>query len=139
MKKFLIVVMLSIAAVVESSAQERIDALLNRDLYSKSGKRYATLRSAVKRDSDTGEVIKRVTELAVKDDKTLMKEFINAFMLECESAFTYQISEADGKQMLIWQDPLRIYTLSQTEDRFTVTRQIIDRPEENEFVKTKNE
>ena len=113
MKKFLIVVILSVAAVMESSAQEHIDALMRRDLYTKSGNREVKLRSGTKRDPQTGEIIKRVTELVIKDDKALIKEFVEAFDVDSEMADTWSYSEAHAgkpeEYLLVWQNPMRIY------------------------------
>ena len=143
MKKFLIVMMLSVAAVVESSAQEHIDALMRCDLHSKSGNREVKLRSAVKRDPATGEIIKRVTELVVKDDKALIREFVNAFNVDCELADTWSYNEPNGdgteEFLLVWQNPMRIYSLSRNGNFLTVTVQTIYRQEENQFVELKNE
>ncbi len=142
MKKFLIVVMLSVAAVVESSAQEHIDALMKRDLYTKSGNREVQLRSGTKRDPQTGEVIKRVTELIVKDDKALIKEFIEAFELDCELADTWSYNEAHAgkpeEYLLVWQNPMRIYSLSRNGNLIVVTVQTIYRQEDKDFVELKN-
>jgi hypothetical protein len=142
MKKFLIVVMLSVAAVVESSAQEHIDALMRRDLYTKSGNREVKLRSGTKRDPQTGEILKRVTELIVKDDRALIKEFVKAFEADCESADTWSYSEAYAGNpeefLLVWQNPMRVYSLSRNGNFLTVTVQTIYRQEENESVEPKN-
>ena len=143
MKKFLIVMMLSVASVAESSAQEHIDALMKRDLYTKSGNREVQLRSGAKRDPQTGEVIKRVTELIVKDDKALIKEFIEAFETDCELADTWSYSEANAgkpeEYLLVWQNPMRIYSLSRNDNLIVVNVQTIYRQEENSSVKPKNE
>lgn len=143
MKKFLIVVMLSVAAVVESSAQEHIDALMRRDLYTKSGNREVKLRSGTKRDPQSGDVVKRVTELIVKDDKALIKELVEAFEVDCESADTWSYSEAHAgkpeEYLLVWQNPMRIYSLSRSGNFITVTVQTIYRQEERDFVELKNE
>lgn len=143
MKKFLIVVMLSVASVVESSAQERIDALMRRDLHTRSGNREVRLRSGVKRDPATGEIMKRVTELMVKDDRALIKEFVEAFSLDCHSADTWSYSEAYADKpeefLLVWQNPMRVYSLSRSGNLITVTVQTIYRQEESEFVELNNE
>ena len=143
MKKFLIVVMLSVAAVVESSAQEHIDALMRRDLYTKSGNREVKLRSGTKRDPQSGDVVKRVTELIVRDDRALIKEFVEAFEVDCESADTWSYSEAHASKpeeyLLVWQNPMRIYSLSRSGNFIIVTVQTIYRQEERDFVELKNE
>lgn len=142
MKKFLIVILLSIAAVVESRAQEHIDALMRRDLYTKSGNREVKFRSGTKRDPQTGEVIKRVTEFIVKDDKALIKEFIEAFNIDSESADTWSYSEAHAgkpeQYLLVWQNPMRVYSLSRSGNLLIVMVQTIYRPEEEDFVEPKN-
>ena len=134
MKKFLIVVILSVAAVMESSAQEHIDALMRRDLYTKSGNREVKLRSGTKRDPQTGEIIKRVTELVIKDDKALIKEFVEAFDVDSEMADTWSYSEAHAgkpeEYLLVWQNPMRIYSLSRSDNLLIVTVQTIYRQEE---------
>lgn len=134
MKKFLIVVILSVAAVMESSAQEHIDALMRRDLYTKSGNREVKLRSGTKRDPQTGEIIKRVTELVIKDDKALIKEFVEAFDVDSEMADTWSYSEAHAgkpeEYLLVWQNPMRIYSLSRSGNLLIVTVQTIYRQEE---------
>ena len=134
MKKFLIVVILSVAAVMESSAQEHIDALMRRDLYTKSGNREVKLRSGTKRDPQTGEIIKRVTELVIKDDKALIKEFVEAFEVDSEMADTWSYSEAHAgkpeEYLLVWQNPMRIYSLSRSGNLLIVTVQTIYRQEE---------
>lgn len=134
MKKFLIVVILSVAAVMESSAQEHIDALMRRDLYTKSGNREVQLRSGTKRDPQTGEIIKRVTELVIKDDKALIKEFVEAFDVDSEMADTWSYSEAHAgkpeEYLLVWQNPMRIYSLSRSGNLLIVTVQTIYRQEE---------
>lgn len=134
MKKFLIVMILSIAAVMESSAQEHIDALMRRDLYTKSGNREVQLRSGTKRDPQTGEIIKRVTELVIKDDKALIKEFVEAFDVDSEMADTWSYSEAHAgkpeEYLLVWQNPMRIYSLSRSGNLLIVTVQTIYRQEE---------
>ena len=134
MKKFLIIVILSVAAVMESSAQEHIDALMRRDLYTKSGNREVKLRSGTKRDPQTGEIIKRVTELVIKDDKALIKEFVEAFDVDSEMADTWSYSEAHAgkpeEYLLVWQNPMRIYSLSRSGNLLIVTVQTIYRQEE---------
>ena len=134
MKKFLIVVILSVAAVMESSAQEHIDALMRRDLYTKSGNREVQLRSGTKRDPQTGKIIKRVTELVIKDDKALIKEFVEAFDVDSEMADTWSHSEAHAgkpeEYLLVWQNPMRIYSLSRSGNLLIVTVQTIYRQEE---------
>ncbi len=131
MKKLLVFVMLLVATVVESQAQEHIDALLNGDI--ESNRHGLTMRSAIKRDPATGEIIKRVVELTVIDDKSLAKEFIAAFKLdrntaeawdENESGLTYNVTA-------VWLNPKRVYTLATSGSMITVIAQTIYREEKN--------
>ena len=64
MKRLFFIVVLLVATVAECSAQESIVALLKRDM--QSNKYGQALRVAVKRDPETGEIIKRVTELSAR-------------------------------------------------------------------------
>jgi hypothetical protein len=89
------------------------------------------LRVAVKRDPETGEIIKRVTELTVIDDRALAKEFIEAFKAERYSADVWE-EEANGKIYLVtavWSDPKRIYRLDTNGSLVTVYEQIIYKEE----------
>ncbi|MBQ3233520.1 MAG: DUF5024 domain-containing protein [Alistipes sp.] len=131
MKKLLVFVMLLVATVAESQAQEHIDALLNGDI--ESNRHGLTMRSAVKRDPATGEIIKRVVELTAIDDKSLVKEFIAAFKLdrntaeawdENESGLTYNVTA-------VWLNPKRVYTLATSGSMITVIAQTIYREEKN--------
>ena len=128
MKRLIFIVALLVAAVAECSAQERIEALLKRDM--QSNKYGQGLRVAVKRDRETGEIIKRVTELTVIDDKALAKEFIEAFKAERDTADVWE--EANGKIYLVtavWSDPKRIYRLDTNGSLVTVYEQIIYKEE----------
>lgn len=131
MKKLLVFVMLLVATIAESQAQEHIDALLNGDI--ESNRHGLTMRSAVKRDPATGEIIKRVVELTAIDDKSLVKEFIAAFKLdrntaeawdENESGLTYNVTA-------VWLNPKRVYTLATSGSMITVIAQTIYREEKN--------
>lgn len=132
MKKLLVFVMLLVATIAESQAQEHIDALLNGDI--ESNRRGLTMRSAVKRDPATGEIIKRVVEFTAIDDKSLVKEFIAAFKTdrntaevwdENESGLTYNITA-------VWLNPKRVYTLTASGSSVvTVYAQTIYREEKN--------
>lgn len=132
MKKLLVFVMLLVATIAESQAQEHIDALLNGDI--ESNRHGLTMRSAVKRDPATGEIIKRVVELTAIDDKRLVKEFIAAFKLdrntaeawdENESGLTYNVTA-------VWLNPKRVYTLTASGSSVvTVYAQTIYREEKN--------
>ncbi|MBR5866074.1 MAG: DUF5024 domain-containing protein [Alistipes sp.] len=129
MKRLIFIVALLVAAVAECSAQERIEALLKRDM--QSNKYGQGLRVAVKRDRETGEIIKRVTELTVIDDKALAKEFIEAFKAERDTADVWE-EEANGKIYLVtavWSDPKRIYRLDTNGSLVTVYEQIIYKEE----------
>lgn len=129
MKRLFFIVALLVAAVAECSAQERIEALLKRDM--QSNKYGQGLRVAVKRDRETGEIIKRVTELTVIDDKALAKEFIEAFKAERDTADVWE-EEANGKIYLVtavWSDPKRIYRLDTNGSLVTVYEQIIYKEE----------
>ena len=99
MKKLLVFVMLLVATIAESQAQEHIDALLNGDI--ESNRHGLSLRSAVKRDPATGEIIKRVVELTAIDDKSLAKEFIAAFKFVSQIHFdnAYYRSDIGAKAL----------------------------------------
>ena len=129
MKRLIFIVALLVATVAECSAQERIEALLKRDM--QSNKYGQGLRVAVKRDRETGEIIKRVAELTVIDDKALAKEFIEAFKAERDTADVWE-EEANGKIYLVtavWSDPKRIYRLDTNGSLVTVYEQIIYKEE----------
>ena len=129
MKQLIFIVALLVAAAAECSAQERIETLLKRDM--QSNKYGQALRVAVKRDPETGEIIKRVTELTAIDDKTLAKEFIEAFKAERDTADVWE-EEANGKIYLVtavWSDPKRIYRLDTNGSLVTVYEQIIYKEE----------
>lgn len=129
MKRLIFTVALLVAAAAECSAQERIEALLKRDM--QSNKYGQALRVAVKRDPETGEIIKRVTELTAIDDKALAKEFIEAFKAERDYADAWE-EEANGKIYLVtavWSNPKRIYRLDTNGSLVTVYEQIIYKEE----------
>ena len=112
MKRLFIFIILCFMGVAEGYAQEHIDALLNGDLY--NNKRInATYRMAVKRDPETGEVIKKVTELVVRDNRALSKRFIEAFKAEQESVDVWQEQDKGSVYDItaIWSNPKRIYKL----------------------------
>lgn len=131
MKKLLVFVMLLVATIAESQAQEHIDALLNGDI--ESNRHGLSLRSAVKRDPATGEIIKRVVELTAIDDKSLAKEFIAAFKLDRNTAEAWD--ENDGGTIYnvtaVWLNPKRVYTLATNGSMITVIAQTIYREEKN--------
>lgn len=130
MKRLIIISLLLLTAFTECDAQERIDALMNRDM--NSNRHGQTLRMAVKRDPTTGEVIKRVKELAAIDDRELAREFIAAFEAERDNADVWE-EESNGNIYIataIWQNPKRIYTLSVNGSIISVHIQTIYREEE---------
>ena len=112
MKRLLILIVFCILGLAEGYAQQHIDALLNGNLYN-SNKSNTTFRMAVKRDPETGEVIKKVTELVVRDNKALNKRFIEAFKAEQANVDVWQEKEYDGiyDVTAIWSNPKRIYKL----------------------------
>ena len=129
MKRLFFIMVLLVATVAECSAQERIEALLKRDM--QSNKYGQGLRVAVKRAPETGEVIKRVTELSVIDDRALAKEFIEAFRAERDSADVWE-EEGNGKICLItavYSNPKRIYRLDTNGSLCTVYEQVIYKEE----------
>lgn len=112
MKRLLILVAFCLMGIAEGFAQQHIDALLSGDLYNNK-KSNTTFRMAVKRDPETGEVIKKVTELVVRDNKALNKRFIEAFKAEQTNVDVWQEKEYDGiyDVTAIWSNPKRIYKL----------------------------
>lgn len=112
MKRLLILIAFCILGLAEGYAQQHIDALLNGNLYN-SNKSNTTFRMAVKRNPETGEVIKKVTELVVRDNKALNKRFIEAFKAEQANVDVWQEKEYDGiyDVTAIWSNPKRIYKL----------------------------
>ena len=112
MKRLIILFMFCIMGMSEGFAQQHIDALLSGDLYN-SNKSNTTFRMAVKRDPETGEVIKKVTELVVRDNKALNKRFIEAFKAEQTNVDVWQEKEYNGiyDVTAIWSNPKRIYKL----------------------------
>lgn len=127
MKRLLIIFMLSIASIAEGSAQEHIDALVNRDIGGSRNGYMCTKRMAVKRDPDTGEITKRVVEFVTRDNKELAKQFIAAFKADMETA---EVSEEREERNIyvataVWLDPKRIYNISVTGDLVVVNVQTI--------------
>lgn len=124
--------MFAIASVAEGSAQEHIDALVNRDIGGSRNGYMCTKRMAVKRDPDTGEIIKRVTEVVIRDNKELAKQFVEAFKTDIQTA---EVSEERDERKLysataIWLDPKRIYNISVTGGLVVVNVQTIYREDE---------
>lgn len=127
MKRLLIIFMLSIASIAEGSAQEHIDALVNRDIGGSRNGYMCTKRMAVKRDPNTGEIAKRVVEFVTRDNKELAKQFIAAFKADMETA---EVSEEREERNIyvataVWLDPKRIYNISVTGDLVVVNVQTI--------------
>ena len=127
MKRLLIIFMLSIASIAEGSAQEHIDALVNRDIGGPRNGYMCTKRMAVKRDPNTGEIAKRVVEFVTRDNKELAKQFIAAFKADMETA---EVSEEREERNIyvataVWLDPKRIYNISVTGDLVVVNVQTI--------------
>ena len=133
MKRLLIVMALLIAGVAESSAQQRIDALLNRDIGGVPSGYHCTKRIAVKRDPDSGEVVKRVMEVIINDNKELAKQFVEAFKLDlptsevCEEGQKGKVYAATA----VWLNPKRVYNISVTGSLVVVNVQTIYREEES--------
>ena len=111
MRRFIIISMLLIGAIVECSAQEQIEALLSRDISSRNS---VTFRMGVKRDPTTGEIVKRIKELSAIDDKELAREFKAAFIAARESADAWE-EESNGSiytVSVVCTNPKRIYHLT---------------------------
>ena len=127
MRRLLILAMLLAASISEGSAQERIDRLLNRDIWGGDYDKYI-IRNAVKHDPETGEVVKRVKELIATDNKTMAKELISAFRQESENAAVWE-EVPIGRNALqitaIWTNPKRIYSLTVDKSRVIVNVQTI--------------
>lgn len=125
MKRLLILAILLTVSLAEGSAQENIEALLNRNI---SNNKYgSTLRSAVKRDPETGEIVKRVYEVTAISNRALGKEFKAAFKSDCATADACQEVENGSLYDVtaVWTNPKRIYTLSLNGSIVVFTAQII--------------
>lgn len=125
MKRLLILATLLIVSLAEGSAQENIEALLNRNI--SNNKHGSTLRSAIKRDPETGEIIKRVYEVTAISNRALGKEFKAAFKSDCATADVCE-EVANGSLYdvtAVWTNPKRIYTLSLNGSIVVFTAQII--------------
>lgn len=122
----MIVAMVAIATI-ECQAQERIDELLNREL----GDGTTVYRMAVKRDAESGEIIKRVKELTSTGNRALSKEFIEAFDAERESADGWEENRSNNARQItaVWTNPKRIYMIIATGSTLSVHAQTIYREE----------
>jgi hypothetical protein len=120
--------MISITTI-ECQAQERIDKLLNRELDGGT----TVYRMAVKRDPDSGEIIKRVKELNSTGNRALAKEFLEAFDAERESADGWEENRnSNGRQITaVWINPKRIYTITAIGSTLSVYAQTVYREERN--------
>lgn len=127
MKRLLIIVAMVAIATIECQAQERIDELLNREL----GGGTTVYRMAVKRDAESGEIIKRVKELSAMGNRALAKEFIEAFDAERESADGWEENRSNNTRQItaVWTNPKRIYMITTTGSTLSVHAQTIYREE----------
>lgn len=101
--------------------------MLTRDI---GGNRHGiTLRSAVKRDPETGEVIKRVYELSAVNNRSLATEFVDAFHTDRETADVWDESRNGSiyNVTAVWLNPKRIYSLAVAGSMVTVYAQTIYR------------
>lgn len=123
MKKLLVLLLLFVASIATSSAQERIDKLLDRDISEGT----TTMRMAVKRDPTTGDIIKRVKEFTTTGDRSLAKEFIQAFEAERDNADGWEENRRGNVVQItaVWRNPKRIYTLTSTGATLVVYAQTI--------------
>ena len=128
MKQLLILATLLIVSVAECDAQQRIDELLNREIDSGT----TVLKMAVKRDPETGEIIKRVKEFTTTGNNKLAKEFIEAFESERESVDGWEENRNGGVVQItaVWVNPKRIYTITVAGSALSVFTQTIYREED---------
>ena len=121
MKRLLLIIALYVAFIAEGSAQEHIEKLFESDIV----KGTTTYRMAVKRDPDSGEVIKRVRELSIIDNRTMAKSFIEAFEAERDGADAWEDKNVNNVRqiMVVWREPKRIYSLSVTGNNVVVYTQ----------------
>lgn len=127
MKRLLIIAAMVAIATIECQAQERIDELLNRELDGGT----TAFRMAVKRDAESGEIVKRVKELSSTGNRALAKEFIEAFDAERESADGWEENRRTNVRQItaVWTNPKRIYTITVTGSTLSVHAQTIYREE----------
>lgn len=130
MKRLLIIVAMVAIAAIECQAQERIDELLNRELNGGT----TVYRMAVKRDAESGEIIKRVRELRSTGNRALSKEFLEAFDAERERADGWEENRSSNSRQItaVWTNPKRIYTIIATGSTLAVYAQTIYREERDD-------
>lgn len=126
MKRLLIIVAFCCMGLTNGFAQQHVDALMRGDFYNNK-KSNTTFRMAVKRDSVSGEVVKKVAELVVRDNKALNKKFLEAFKAEQAGVDVWQ--EQDNGNVYditaIWSNPKRIYRLRLAGSVMVVSTQVI--------------
>lgn len=126
MKRLLIIVAFCCMGLTNGFAQQHVDALMRGDFYNNK-KSNTTFRMAVKRDSVSGEVVKKVAELVVRDNKALNKKFLEAFKAEQAGVDVWQ--EQDNGNVYditaIWSSPKRIYRLRLAGSVMVVSTQVI--------------
>ena len=122
--------MFCVMGMSEGFAQQHIDALLRGDLYNNK-KSNTTFRIAVKRDPVTGEVIKKVSELVVRDNKALMKKFVEAFKAEQAGVDVWQEQDNGNTYDVtaIWSKPKRIYKFRISGSVMVISTQVIYKEE----------
>lgn len=130
MKRLLVIVSMVAIAAIECQAQEHIDELLNREI---DGGGTTVYRMAVKRDPESGEIIKRVKELTAMGNRALAKEFLEAFDAERGSADGWEENRSANTRQItaVWTNPKRVYTITSTGSSLSVHAQTIYREENN--------
>ncbi|MBR5133769.1 MAG: DUF5024 domain-containing protein [Alistipes sp.] len=128
MKRLLIFAVSLIVAIAECSAQQSIDELLNREIDSGT----TVFKMAVKRDPETGEIIKRVKEFTTTGNKQLAKEFVEAFESERDNVDGWEENRNGGVVQItaVWVNPKRIYTITVAGSALSVFTQTIYREED---------
>lgn len=123
MKRLLIFAALLVGAIAECSAQQKIDELLNREISGGT----TVMRMAVKRDEATGQIIKRVKEFTSTGNKSLAKEFIEAFEAERKNTDGWEENRNASVVQItaVWRNPKRIYSLTTTDATIVVYAQTI--------------
>ena len=130
MKRLIILIAFCLMGISEGFAQQHIDALLRGDLYNNK-KSNTTFRMAVKRDPVTGEVVKKVSELVVRDNKALMKKFVEAFKAEQAGVDVWQEQDNGNTYDVtaIWSKPKRIYKFRISGSVMVISTQVIYKEE----------